>query len=203
MTVFNKTKNNVNVEQMTAKGYFRRNRYYHPAVGAVAAIHASIVLGASAADVITAITNPDFARTLTIKPTKAGGSAISGDVVITGTNIRGDVVTDTITCSSDTTVVEGVVAFKTVTKIHVPARSTASDAIEIGTGTKLGLDRTCSGNEVLVGTIDGVRESTMPIITSDTTIGKNVVLFNTTLANTKVFAVSYVATEVTIDRHIL
>jgi len=206
MPIINKvSKINVNQDNMSSKGYFRRTKFYHPAVGAVAAIHAAITLTAAEQDITTNIlaAGLDFARTVTIKPTKAGGSAITGDVVITGTNIRDEAVTDTITCSTDTTVVEGVVAFKTITKIHVPARQTASDAIEIGTGTKLGLDRICVGNEVLMGTVDGVREGTMPIITADTTIGKNVVLFNTTLANTKTFVVNYVTTEITADKHII
>jgi hypothetical protein len=88
------------------------------AVSAVG-VRAAVTLTASAQDVTTAITNPDVPRTVTIKGNVAG---ITGDVVITGTNILDAEIEDTIALNG-TSEVEGAIAFKTVTNIHLPARA--------------------------------------------------------------------------------
>jgi hypothetical protein len=64
---------------------------------------------------------------------------VDGDVVITGKNIRGEAVTDTINASGTDTV-DGVVAFKSVSSIQLPAYDTAdTETISVGTSDKLGL----------------------------------------------------------------
>ena len=184
-------------EVQSAFGYLRRQVWTHPARGAVAAVKAAFTLLGTAQPGITAgITNPDFPRTLTITGTKAGGS-LTGNVKIYGTDIRGNAVTDTIALSDNATV-EGVVAFKTITKIDFPARVTAADTVSIGTGTKLGLDRAMSYDEVMHGNVDTTRDATRPVGTpSKTDISLNLVAFTTALANTKVFSATYIATEKT------
>ena len=156
----------------------------------------------SAHGVTSAIAQPEFPRTVTITPTKGSGSAITGNVTIVGTDIRNNAVTDVIACANDTVAVEGVVAFKTISSITVPARTQANDAITVEGGTKLGLDRLCVGNEAIYATVDGVKEGTLPIITASATdISLNLVLINTALANTKVFVLGYISTEITADNH--
>jgi hypothetical protein len=103
-------------------------------------IHAAITLPASGTTVVTtAITNPDVPRVVRIKGNAAG---ITGNVVIVGTDIQGNAITDTIVAVDDTAV-DGVKAFATVTSITVPARTQSGDTISIGLGAKLGLDSIC------------------------------------------------------------
>jgi len=102
-------------------------------------VHASINATEAAQTITTEITNPPCPRNITIKCTKAsGGSAMSGNVVITGTNIFGETITDTIAEADDGTI-QGTYAFKTVTSILVPGWKQTGDKIEIGYGDKLGL----------------------------------------------------------------
>src|SRR3972149_3688195 len=101
-----------------------------PEAASAVAIHAAINLAAGAQNVATGITNPDVPRTVTIKGNVAG---IVGNVVISGTNINGEEITDTIALNG-VTEVEGVKAFKTVTNINLPAR-THTPAFQVETAT--------------------------------------------------------------------
>jgi hypothetical protein len=96
---------------------------------------ATALADGSTTTVTTDITNPDFPRALQIKG-NAGG--ISGNVVITGTNIRGETITDTIVANG-ASAVEGVKAFKSVTSILLPARNAGGDTISVGVIDELGL----------------------------------------------------------------
>lgn len=185
-------------EVQTGAGYIRRQTWTNPAAASTTGVHASIVLLAGTQTVTTGITNPSPARIVTITPTKAGGAAITGNVVITGTDIRGNTITDTIACGADTVTVLGVKAFKTVTSIALPARQSADDAIVIGTGSALGLDRLMVADEYINGSVDGVFETTRATVTASATdISRNKVTFNTALANTKTYRAVYVTTEKT------
>jgi hypothetical protein len=97
------------------------------------AILASTLLTSAVQTITTGITDPDFPRVLNID----SDGAASGNVVITGTNIRGETITDTIALNG-TSVVAGVKAFKTVTSIQLPVKS-ASESVFVGTTDKLGL----------------------------------------------------------------
>lgn len=188
-------KREVRREVQASAGYIRRQRWTHPAVGSTTAIHAAIN---SAAVVTTGITNPDFPRVLTIVGAGSGHNP-TGTVTINGTDIRGNVISDTLTLNSNTTVV-GVKAFKTVTSIDFTGVSgnDANNTIAVGTGAKLGLDRLMDADEYVNGSVDGTFEATRATITYDASdISKNTVAFNTTLANTKVFRAVYVTKELT------
>jgi hypothetical protein len=176
-------------------GYIRRQKWTHPAVGSTTAVHAAIN---SAAVVTTGITNPDFPRVLTVVGAGSGHSA-AGTVTINGTDIRDNVIADTLTLNGNTTVV-GVKAFKTVTSLDFTAvtGNDANNTVAVGTGAPLGLDRLMDADEYINGSVDGVYESTRATITVDATdISKNTVQFNTALANTKTFRAVYVTKELT------
>lgn len=62
------------------------------------------------------------------------------DVVITGTDINDQPLEDTITLTDDGNTTDvGVAAFKTVTRIQIPAQAGAGATIEVGFGALLGL----------------------------------------------------------------
>lgn len=113
----------------TLEAMFAAHYQVAPANASTTAIHAAITLADGATTTVaTAITDPDVPRVLSITGNQAG---ISGNVVITGTNIAGETITDTI-AANGTNTVNGVKAFKTVTQIVVPARNGAGDTIAIG-----------------------------------------------------------------------
>lgn len=130
-------------------------QHYHEAPDAVSAtyVHAAIQLGAAPQDIATGITDPDVARTLTVKGSVAG---IAGDVVLTITNVHDEEIDDTIALNG-VTEVEGVKAAKTVTNIHVPAQ-THTPTAQVETATALGTI-TGSGNAAVVITAAGMTGS--------------------------------------------
>lgn len=74
---------------------------------------------------------------VTVKGVKAGGS-LTGDVVITGTDICGNAIVDTIALNDDTSVA-GVYAFATISNIHLPAKVTTADTVEVGLTKAVGV----------------------------------------------------------------
>jgi hypothetical protein len=106
----------------------------------------------------------DFARALTITGSTAG---ITGNVVITGTNIAGQEITETI-ASSGTATVAGAKAFASVTKAVLPARNAEGNTISIGFGDILGLNTFLARNTVLAAFLDNAREATAPAVVVDT-----------------------------------
>jgi hypothetical protein len=74
---------------------------------------------------------------VTITGTKAGAS-LTGNVVITGTDICGNAIEDTIALNDDTTV-SGVYAFATITKVHFPAKVTTADTVKVGVTKAVGI----------------------------------------------------------------
>jgi len=106
-----------------------------PVVGTAVYVHAAITLTSSTQTVTTSITNPDWPRIVTIKGNASGNA---GNVTITGTDIAGAALTDTIALNGATEVL-GVKAFKTVTSIALPAETHAgTDTCSIGVGNKVG-----------------------------------------------------------------
>ncbi len=115
---------------------FAQHYQITPDAVSATAVHAAVTLGADAQDVTTGITDPDVPRTVTVKGNAAG---IAGNVVITGTNILGEEITDTIALSGASEV-EGVKAFATVTGINLPAKTNESgDTVSVGFAKKFGL----------------------------------------------------------------
>ena len=88
-----------------------------PAAVGAAAVMAAQNLTALAQNKATGLTNPDVPRTVTVKGNVAG---ITGDVVISGTNVNNVAIEDTIALNG-TAEVEGALAFKTVTSVELPA----------------------------------------------------------------------------------
>lgn len=113
--------------------------------GVVQASSATAVLGATALtadaggqDIVVGITNPDVPRNVTATANAAG---CAGDVVVTGTNWAGEVITDTIALAGAAEIA-GVKAFATVTAVHLPPETHAgTDTVSIGVGNCLGLQR--------------------------------------------------------------
>jgi len=159
-----------------------------PAATGTATVHAAITLPDSGTlDVTTGITSPDVPRTITITGNQAG---ITGNVVITGTDAAGATITDTI-AASGTSTVEGVRAFKTVTKITVPVKNGAGDTIAVGTGKKLGLaHKVYNAACLLVKLFNGSADTGTLAVNSE--LSKNLFSLNGTPDGTKVVDLFYI-----------
>lgn len=104
-------------------------------------IHAAITGSDSGATVVnTGFTNPDVPRNLVITPGGTTADVAAGNIVVTGTNVEGKVITESfafLANATDPTV--GAKAFKTVTSVSIPQQDGAAATFIIGTGTKLGI----------------------------------------------------------------
>jgi hypothetical protein len=133
-----------------------------PAVGADNAVLADTAMDDTDPTVVTAgITNPAVPRNLTVK---GNDGNVTGDVVIAGTNIGGEAISETIALNGSSAVV-GNKAFATVTSITLPVYNTANtERVRVGTGAKLGLPVKLSRNSILRAFHNGALEGTAPTL---------------------------------------
>lgn len=108
-----------------------------PAAASTTYVHAAI---STAVVTTSGITNPDYPRVISIVGAGSGHSA-TGSVVINGTDIQGNVISDSIALNGNTTV-NGVKAFKTVTSIDTTGVTgiDTNDTVTVGIAAALGLD---------------------------------------------------------------
>jgi len=99
------------------------------------------------------------------------GADTMGTVLITGTDIDDQVLTETITPVGDSTV-QGTRAFKTVVSAVGAGWIIAggNDTIEIGFGELIGIPDYMVHDRVLFASFNNVREGTHPTVTSSTTV---------------------------------
>lgn len=98
-----------------------------------AAVHAAITQPASGTTVVTtAITNPAGPSRITVTGNQA---SCTGGVLVEGTDENGVAATETIAAAGTSTVL-GALVFATVTRITIPARGAAGDALSIGHAIK-------------------------------------------------------------------
>lgn len=174
-------------------GYWDRQKWANPAAAAAAAVLAATGLADGATTAVTTnITNPDFARKLSV--TGNQGSAV-GNVVITGTDYEGNVITETIVANGVATV-PGTKAFATVTSVVLPARGAGGDTISVGITDALGLKAMLTGNRVMRALVDGVAETTAPTITFDVDeLCKNTADLDTALNGAQAIEVIFLETR--------
>ena len=89
----------------------------------------------------TIAAQPDIPRNVTVTRTETTALDTGGTIVITGTNILDEVITETITVGATTVTVAGTKAFKAITEIKGVGWevATAADKITVGCGNELGL----------------------------------------------------------------
>lgn len=114
--------------------------------------------------VSTGITNPDFPRILSVT---GGDGNVTGNVVITGTNIRGETITDTIALNGTDTVA-GTKAFKAVTSVQLPVYAVAdTETVSVGITDKLGLQNIPLSTSVLSEDSGNAADTGGAILTRD------------------------------------
>jgi hypothetical protein len=120
---YNPKKGNIKTDAKVTVDRAYLAHYNIPAESAVAesdtAVMALTALGAEAASVESGFTNPAVPRNV-----KVDGSAtnITGNVKVYGKNFAGEAISETIALNG-TTAVAGNLAFRTITKVDLPART--------------------------------------------------------------------------------
>ena len=185
-------------EIQTAFGYLRRQLWTAPDALDLNGMKSAVATSNSVTtDVTSFLAQPDFPRLINVDPGGTTADVPSGDVVVTGTNIRDEVISDAITFAANATAsINTVKAFKTVTSVLFPVQDGASATYDIGWADGLGLDRAMSGNEVILATADGVYETTRPTVVFDADeVEKNFVTIDTSLDASLDVAISFISTE--------
>ena len=178
------------VHKVISKAYLVVQAWTAPDAPSADGILSSTLLTSAIQTISTGITNPDFPRLLSID----SDGAASGNVVITGTNIRGEVVTDTIALNT-TTEVAGVVAFKTITSIQLPVKS-ASESVFVGWLDQLGLQSIPYSTEVISEDSNSATDTGGTVLTRDSDEVEKCVYDPTTECDASVGkAIVYISTE--------
>lgn len=160
------------------------------ALGVNSAVLADTAMASGATTVVTVFAGqPDIARCLTVKGNDAN---VTGNVVIVGTNIGGEIITETIALAG-VAVVSGNKAFRTITQVTLPAYAVANtERVRVGTGAKLGLRLLLTRNSVLFAFLGGVREGTAPTVAfSPTALESNTVTLSSALNGSAVIVDLY------------
>ena len=124
-----------------------------PYIGTATKCHAASLLTTSIQTISTAITNPDFPRILSVKGNDVN---VTGNVVITGTDINDDALTETIALNAANEVF-GTKAFKTVTSYTIPVYAVGgTESVSIGMSDSFGFPLAISNTAlVLAADFDG------------------------------------------------
>lgn len=174
-------------EFQAGAGYVHVQSFGSPAAAAAAGVLSAHALDGSLVSAFAG--QPDVPRNLQIV---ASGTA-TGNVVITGTNIRGVVITETIALNGATPVL-GLKAFATVTSIQLP--TVGATTINVGTGVKLGLDRMIPSDLVLATSVNGAYETTRPTVAHSTSaIESNTIQTNTAPNGSKPIIATYITQD--------
>ena len=177
-------------------------------VGAVADVLAATATVVAGRTITSGITNPDVPRALTITTGGTTANIAAGDVVITGTNIEGKVITENFVMSDNLNgTVTGIQAFKSVTSIVFPAADGTSATISVGTANALGINHRLIPGKTAVGVlsdadIDGtnpVQQATPSVTTDGEQVEYNLVTPATTPDGTTFLTIFYWYHNITID----
>ena len=152
-------------------------------LGSTKTVHATVTCSGTAADITTAITQPDVARNLVV----TGNAGSTEKITITGTNLAGATISEDFTLSG-TTPQTGAKAFKTVTNIHTPVGSHTADII---CGNVLGLINKIGG-ALMVKSLFNKAADAGTLVTSASALESNTYAPAGTLDGTKVLDLYYV-----------
>jgi hypothetical protein len=154
---------------------------------AEAAVHAAITSnGSTTVTTTTAITQPSCARNIVITPGGTTASVKAANIVINGTNIGGEAISESILMTENgTDAVVGSKAFKTVTSIVIPAQDGAGATFAFSSGSKLGLPVKLTKNPCLKAVFGTAADSALPTLAmSSTVLCSNTAIFATALDGT-------------------
>ena len=125
---------------------------------------------------------PDWPRNIvvTVAATTAGDVA-AGDIVVTGKNFAGEVITETHAVTADTPATfTGTVAFKEVTSVEVPVQDGDSVTVDVGWGKVFGIPYLLEADEQVIIKLFNKAADTGTVTPDAADIEKNVIALNGT-----------------------
>lgn len=140
-------------------------------------------------EITTGFTQPAYARNVTATAGGTAGDIKAIQVIIEGTNMDNEVITETLPAFTVNTAgtVAGTKAFRTITKVTIPAHDGTGATTAIGFGEVLGIPYKLPHNTVLLAYHNNVREGTLPTVTTSATVlESNTFDLNTALNGSKV-----------------
>jgi len=176
------------VEGTLADRAFIAHVQYSAAVATAAGTAAVLALFATASGAATVkttgFTQPTCPRVVTATTDGTAADIKAVQVLLEGTNFADEVITETLPVFTENTktTVTGAKAFKTITKVTVPAMDGDAATVSIGVGEVLGLPYKLTHNTVLKAYLGNALEGTAPTVTvSSTALGSNTVDLNSSL----------------------
>lgn len=155
-----------------------KQSFVNPLASNVSTVKLSGYAGPTSAAIVTLTSfdaQPDMPRNLEITPGGNTGDIEACTIVVTGTDINNDVVSENFPFAANATgKYVGSYAFKTVTSIVWPANCESGGFAatwSVGTGEKLGVKR-CMSNagDFLFSLLNGSKEATGPTMVSNASI---------------------------------
>lgn len=152
---------------------------------------------AAAATVTTFVAQPDVPRNLVITPGTSTVDVAACTVVVAGTNIFGNSMTENFTFTNNQSAAKGgASAFKTVTSVTFPANcedGAFAATWSVGYGESLGVKRCMTnGGDFLFSLLNGSKEATAPTMTVDADeVEKNTADFNGTMNGSNDFTLYF------------
>jgi len=146
--------------------------------------------GASGTTVTTFLAQPDVARNLVLTPGGTTADVAAGNVVVTGRDAKGRVITETLALiANQSTATTGNKAFKTITSVQFPAEDSPYGAsFSLGIGEKLGLNRCLNGTGYFIkGLVDGAVLTGETVAINATEMASNTVIPNPAANGSRVF----------------
>jgi hypothetical protein len=137
------------------------------------------------------------AHNVTVTQTAADTEDTNGTIVVVGTDLAGNAITETLIPNAGATV-EGAKAFRTVTSVTgagwvIDGVEGTNDTIVVGFGDILGLPDRLPHNTVMMACLNDVREAVAPtVVTSATALEDNTVDLNSALVDAQPVDIYYV-----------
>lgn len=111
-----------------------------PAAAGTTQLMTATALSNTTANSFTVTPNPDVPRNIVITIAGTAANVPAGNVVITGVNVEGKVITETLALTQDATgTLTGNLAFKNVTSITAPQADGTGVTLAAGYGVKIGI----------------------------------------------------------------
>lgn len=156
-------------EIIIGEGAWSRISWSGPAATGTTAVHAAVTDNGAQQVVTTGITNPAPPRNITATAGGTAGDIKAIQVIITGKNIKGDTITETLPAFTVDTpgTVAGALAFAWVTSITIPAHDGTGATTAIGVGDILGLPDAAAARLVEAAIFNGAVEGTLPTLVKD------------------------------------
>ena len=181
--------------KMATQAMLERQDFGTPVVAGAGTLGTGLAGPTSAAALVvtSGFTQPDVPRNISMTPTGTTGDVESCVITLTGTNIKGQVITDTLTFSADaSTIQSGTKAFKTLTSISFPANCESGGFAatwSVGVGEKIGLKQCMAiAGDWAWSSVGGTYESTRATVVVDADeVEKNTADFNGTMNGTNRF----------------